>query len=86
MDITHAFRFTHLICDFAHIQTRFISDGYDALVLLLHQVTDDLVIEVFNVLPCNALPFVLLLFLLKHQLWKTRQRNNIKSTSTQLLC
>lgn len=38
----------NLVRDFAHIHTGFIQHGEDALVLLLHQVHNDLIIEVIN--------------------------------------
>lgn len=37
-----------LIGDFAHIHTRFIKDREDAFMLLLHQVNNNLVVEVIN--------------------------------------
>ena len=42
----------HLVCDFPHVHTRLVEDGKHALVRGLHQVTDDLVVEVIN-LKCN---------------------------------
>ena len=60
----HLQKVTHLVSDFPHVETRFVNDGYDTLVLLLHQVTNDLVVEILNVLPSNTFPLVLLLLLL----------------------
>lgn len=38
----------NLIRDFAHIHAGFIQHGEDALMLLLHQIHDDLIIEVVD--------------------------------------
>ena len=38
----------HLISDFADVHAGVIQDGNDPLVLLLHQVHDDLIVEVIN--------------------------------------
>lgn len=38
----------NFICDFAHVHAGLVQDRYDALVLLLHQVHNDLIIEVIN--------------------------------------
>lgn len=38
----------NLIRDFAHIHTGFVQHGEDAFMLLLHQIHNDLVIEVIN--------------------------------------
>lgn len=38
----------NLICYFAHIHTGFVQHREDALMLLLHQIHNDLVIEVIN--------------------------------------
>lgn len=38
----------NLISDFAHIHTGFVQHREDTLMLLLHQVHNDLVIEVIN--------------------------------------
>lgn len=38
----------HSISDFANIHTRVIQDCNDAFVLLLHEVHNDLVVEVIN--------------------------------------
>lgn len=38
----------HLIRDFPHIHAGIVQDGNDPFVLLLHQVHDDLVVEVIN--------------------------------------
>lgn len=39
---------TDRVGDFAHSETGFIQDGDDAFVRLLHQVHDDLVVEVID--------------------------------------
>lgn len=38
----------HLICDFPHIHAGIIQNGNDPFVLLLHQVHNNLVVEVIN--------------------------------------
>ena len=38
----------NLVCDFAHIHTGLVQHREDALMLLLHQVHYDLIIEVIN--------------------------------------
>lgn len=38
----------NLIGDFAHIHAGFVQNGEDAFVLLLHQIHDDLVVEVID--------------------------------------
>lgn len=40
----------NLICDFAHIHAGFIQDRKDAFMLLLHQVHNDLIVEVIDLL------------------------------------
>ena len=46
----------HRVGDLAHIEASLVQDGEDARVLLLHQVTDDLVVEVIHLhniqMPC----------------------------------
>lgn len=37
-----------LVCDFAHVHTGFIQNREDALVLLFHQIHNNLVVEVIN--------------------------------------
>lgn len=37
-----------LVCDFAHVHAGFVQHGDDALVLLLHQVHNDLIVEVVD--------------------------------------
>ncbi|TNN24099.1 hypothetical protein EYF80_065778 [Liparis tanakae] len=37
-----------LVGDFAHVHAGFVQHGEDALVLLLHQLHDDLVVEVID--------------------------------------
>ena len=58
----------YLISNFPNIDASFIHDCNDTLMGLLHQVTDDLVVEVINLLPFNALTLVLLLFLFQYKL------------------
>ena len=38
----------NLVSDFAHVHTSFIQHGEDAFMLQLHQIHDDLVIEVID--------------------------------------
>lgn len=38
----------HLIGDFAYVHAGVVKDGDDPFVLLLHQVHDDLIVEVIN--------------------------------------
>ena len=38
----------HLVCDFPHVHTRLVEDSENTLVRRLHQITDDLVVEVIN--------------------------------------
>lgn len=38
----------NLVCDFAHVHAGFIQHREDALMLLLHQIHDDLIIEVID--------------------------------------
>lgn len=40
-----------LICDFTNVHTGFVQHGEDAFVLLLHQIHDDLVVEVVDLQP-----------------------------------
>jgi len=58
----------YLISNFPNIDASFIHDCNDTLMGLFHQVTDDLVVEVINLFPFNALTLVLLLFLLQYKL------------------
>jgi len=58
----------HFVSDFANVHAGIVQDCNDPLVLLLHKVHDDLIVEVIDVLPGDALPLVLLLFLLQNQL------------------
>lgn len=58
----------HGVRDLAHVEAGFVHLCDDALVLLLDQLTDDVVVEVVDVFPLDALSLVLLLLLLKHQL------------------
>ena len=58
----------HLVSDLAHIEAGLVHQCDNALVLLLYQLTDDNIVEVLYVLPLDALPLVLLLLLLQHQL------------------
>lgn len=60
----------HDVGDLPNIQAGFVHDCNDSLVGLVHQLADDEVVEVVNVLPLDALPLVLLLLLLQHQLCK----------------
>ena len=41
----------HLVGDLAHVHAGLVQHGEDALVLLLHQVHDDLVVEVVDLSP-----------------------------------
>ena len=43
----------NLVGDFAHVHTSLVQNGEDAFVLLLHQVHDDLVIEVIDLIEEN---------------------------------
>lgn len=38
----------NLVCDLSHVHAGFVQHGEDALVLLLHQIHDDLVVEVVD--------------------------------------
>lgn len=58
---------TDLISDLSDTQTRFIKNSQHPLVLGLDQIDDDLVVEVVDVLPLDALALVLLLLLLENQ-------------------
>ena len=62
----HGFQ-QHFIVHFSDGDARFIHDGDDSFVRRFDQVADDLVVEVLDVRPCNALSLVLLLFLLQNE-------------------
>lgn len=58
-----------LIGDFADAEAGVVGDGDDSLVRLLDQIANDLVVEVFNVLPSYSFTQVFLLLLLQHQFY-----------------
>lgn len=43
----------NLVGDFAHVHAGFVQHGEDAFVLLLHQVHDDLIVEVIDLLAAD---------------------------------
>ena len=45
--LVHGFE-EHLVGDFPHVHTGLVQDGENSLVRRLHQLTDDLVVEVIN--------------------------------------
>lgn len=44
----------NLVGDFAHVHAGFVQNGEDAFMLLFHQVHNDLVVEVINLLKTHT--------------------------------
>jgi hypothetical protein len=55
------------------------------LVFLFNQVTDDLVVEIFNMFPFNTLPLILLLFRFECQFYEQLLKFFIAEVDAELL-